>query len=67
MKLLEVTRVKVICSKGRIEKGDRVVLDDAEYAKIIYMIPDAFRVLDADYKEAEEEAPKPKRARKAKE
>lgn len=66
MKLLRVNRIKIVCSKGRIEKGETVVLDDAEYEKIVYMTPDAFEVIDANYSEpvAEETAAeKPKRKR----
>ena len=51
MKLLRIARLKVNTSKGRIEKGETVVLDDAEYNKIIYMTPDAFEVIDDNYVE----------------
>ena len=71
MKLLRVARIKVMTSKGRINKDETVVLDDAEYAKILYMTPDAFEVIDDNYVEPKaaiadqiEVAPKPRRARK---
>ena len=66
MKLLRVNRIKIVCSKGRIEKGETVVLGDAEYEKIVYMTPDAFEVIDANYSEPVAEEPaaeKPKRKR----
>ena len=66
MKLLRVTRIKVMTSKGKILKGDTVVLDDAEVSKITYMTPDAFEVLDENFQEpvaVVDEAPKPKRTR----
>ena len=71
MKLLRVARIKVMTSKGRINKDETVVLDDAEYAKILYMTPDAFEVIDDNYVEPKaviaaptEVAPQPRRARK---
>jgi hypothetical protein len=73
MKLLRVARIKVMTSKGRINKDETVVLDDAECAKILYMTPDAFEVIDDNYVEPKaviaepvEVAPKPRRARKIK-
>ena len=62
MKLLKVTRIKVMTSKGRIEKDETVVLPDDEYSKIVFMTPDAFEVLDDNFVEAP--APKPRRKRK---
>lgn len=51
MKLLRAARIKVNTSKGRIDRGETVVLDDAEYVRISFLSPDAFDVLDADYNE----------------
>ena len=45
LKKLRVRRIKVICSKGRIERGDEVILTNDEYNSIIAMSPDAFDVL----------------------
>jgi len=45
LKRLRVRRIKVICSKGRIERGDEVILTNDEYNSIIAMSPDAFDVL----------------------
>jgi hypothetical protein len=73
MKLLRVSRIKVQTSKGRINKDETVILDDAEYNKIVYMTPDAFEVLEDNYVEPKpviaepvEVAPKPRRARTVK-
>ena len=52
MKLLKVTRIKVITSKGRIERDAEVLLSDEEYESIIISQPDAFEVLD-DVQESE--------------
>jgi|TARA_B100000035_G_scaffold305868_1_gene307210 hypothetical protein len=65
MKKLRIARVKVNTSKGRIYRGDEVILSDEEYQKIIYMTPDAFEVLDDDYKEPV--APKRGRPKKVQE
>jgi len=69
MKLLKVTRIKVITSKGRIERDAEVLLSDEEYESIIISQPDAFEVLDdvqeSEIKPAKKPATKaaPKRAR----
>ena len=65
MKLLKVTRIKVITSKGRIERDAEVLLSDEEYESIIISQPDAFKVLN-DVQESEIKPAKkaePKRAR----
>jgi hypothetical protein len=46
MKKVIVNALKLNCSKGRIEKGETVVLDDAEIAKITKMRPDILTVLE---------------------
>ena len=46
MKKVIVNSIKLICSKGRIEKGETVVLDDAEIAKITKIRPDVLTVLE---------------------
>lgn len=66
MKLLRVARIKVFTSKGRIEKGETVVLDDAEYHKILFLNPDAFEVIDDNFLEPTEVEPKPRRKRTVK-
>jgi len=65
MKLLKVRRIKVITSKGRINRDDEVLLSDAEYENIILMNPDAFDVIDDVQKSEIKPATKaaPKRAR----
>jgi hypothetical protein len=45
MKKVIVNRIKLVCSKGRIEKGDTVVLPDDEVARIIAGRPDIITVL----------------------
>ena len=45
MKEVIVNRIKIKCSKGRIEKGETVVLSDAEIAKITALRPDSITVL----------------------
>ncbi len=45
MKEVVVNRIKIKCSKGRIEKGETVILSDAEIAKIISFRPDSITVL----------------------
>jgi hypothetical protein len=57
MKKLRVTRIKIITSKGRIEKGETVILSDEEYQSIILTKQDAFEVLG----DVEPDAPKPGR------
>ena len=46
MKKVIVNALKLNCSKGRIEKGETVVLDDAEIAKITKIRPDILTVLE---------------------
>lgn len=46
MKKVIVNALKLKCSKGRIEKGDTVVLSDAEIAKITKIRPDILTVLE---------------------
>lgn len=45
MKKVIVNRIKLVCSKGRIEKGDTVILPDEEVARIIAGRPDVITVL----------------------
>jgi hypothetical protein len=45
MKKVIVNRIKLVCSKGRIEKGDTVILPDDEVARIIAGRPDVITVL----------------------
>lgn len=45
MKEVIVNRIKIKCSKGRIEKGETVILSDAEIAKIKSFRPDSITVL----------------------
>jgi hypothetical protein len=45
MKEVIVNRLKIKCSKGRIEKGETVILSDAEIAKICRLRPDSVTVL----------------------
>ena len=45
MKEVIVNRIKIKCSKGRIEKGETVILSDAEVAKIKSFRPDSITVL----------------------
>ncbi len=47
MKEVIVNRLKIKCSKGRIEKGETVILSDAEIAKICALRPDSVTVLRA--------------------
>ena len=44
MKEVIVNRLKIKCSKGRIEKGETVILSDAEIAKICALRPDSVTV-----------------------
>ena len=46
MKKVIVNSLKLNCSKGRIEKGETVVLSDAEIAKITKIRPDILTVLE---------------------
>jgi len=45
MKKVIVNRIKLVCSKGRIEKGETVILPDDEVARIIAGRPDIITVL----------------------
>lgn len=45
MKKVIVNRIKLVCSKGRIEKGDTVILPDDEVARIISGRPDVITIL----------------------
>ncbi len=45
MKEVIVNRLKIKCSKGRVEKGETVILSDAEIAKIRALRPDSITVL----------------------
>ena len=65
MKKVIVNALKMNCSEGRIEKGETVVLSDAEVAKITKMRPDILTVLE-DVKPEPKVAAKPamKTARK---
>jgi len=45
MKKVIVNRIKLICSEGRIEKNDTVVLPDDEVARIIAGRPDIITIL----------------------
>ena len=45
MKKVIVNRIKLVCSKGRIEKGDTVILPDDEVARIIAGRPDIITIL----------------------
>tara|TARA_R110000803_G_scaffold25682_1_gene61371 strand:- start:59 stop:286 length:228 start_codon:yes stop_codon:yes gene_type:complete len=46
MKKVIVNALKLNCSEGRIEKGETVVLSDAEIAKITKIRPDILTVLE---------------------
>lgn len=46
MKKILVNRIKIKCSKGRIEKGETVVLPDAEVQDIINYRADSITVLE---------------------
>jgi hypothetical protein len=52
MKKVIVNRIKLVCSKGRIEKGDTVILPDDEVARIIAGRPDVITVLGDAYEPA---------------
>ncbi len=45
MKEVIVNRIKIKCSKGRIEKGETVILPDDEVAKIQSFRPDSITIL----------------------
>ena len=45
MKEVIVNRIKIKCSKGRIEKDETVVLPDEEVAKIQSFRPDSITIL----------------------
>ena len=59
MKEVYVNRIKIKCSKGRIEKGETVILPDDEVARIVSFRPDAVTILRTV-------APAPKAAAKPK-
>ena len=59
MKKVIVNSIKLICSKGRIEKGETVVLDDAEIARITRIRPDVLTVLEEVIKPERKAASKP--------
>jgi len=61
MKKILVNRIKIKCSKGRIEKGETVVLPDAEVQDIINYRADSITVL-----EDVAEPAKPEKTRKVK-
>jgi hypothetical protein len=46
MKKVIINSLKLNCSEGRIEKGETVVLSDAEIAKITKIRPDILTVLE---------------------
>ena len=60
MKKVIVNRIKLICSKGRIEKGDTVILSDDEVARIIAGRPDVIAVLESIEEAPLKPASKPK-------
>ena len=67
MKEVIVNRIKIKCSKGRIEKGETVILSDEEIAKIMSFRPDSITVLREVVKPAKPAAtPKPRKSRNAK-
>ena len=68
MKEVIVNRIKIKCSKGRIEKGETVILSDAEIAKIKAFRPDSITVLREVVEPPKPtEAPKkPRKSRNAK-
>lgn len=67
MKEVIVNRIKIKCSKGRIEKGETVILSDAEIAKIKAFRPDSITVLREVVEPAKSaETPKPRKSRNAK-
>lgn len=63
MKKILVNRIKIKCSKGRIEKGETVVLPDAEVQDIINYRADSITVLEDV---AEPQPAKPTKTRKLK-
>ena len=76
MKKVIVNRIKLVCSKGRIEKGDTVILPDDEVARIIVGRPDIITILGdvrepahaipATVEAPAETKPKPRKSRNAK-
>ena len=65
MKEVIVNRLKIKCSKGRVEKGETVILSDAEIAKICALRPDSVTVL-RDIKPAAKPTTKTRKPRNAK-
>tara|TARA_R110001632_G_scaffold123859_1_gene236600 strand:- start:62 stop:286 length:225 start_codon:yes stop_codon:yes gene_type:complete len=61
MKEVIVNRLKLKCSKGRIEKGETVILPDAEVAKIMAFRADSITVLRDAPAPAKPAAEKPTR------
>tara|TARA_R110000868_G_scaffold180659_1_gene421319 strand:+ start:1647 stop:1877 length:231 start_codon:yes stop_codon:yes gene_type:complete len=57
MKKVVINSLKLNCSKGRIEKGDTVILSDEEIARITKIRPDVLTILEEIKPE-----PKPKPA-----
>lgn len=67
MKEVIVNRIKIKCSKGRIEKGETVILSDDEIAKIKSFRPDSITVLRDVVEPAKvTPTPKPRKSRNAK-
>lgn len=58
MKEVIVNRIKIICSKGRIERGETVILPDEEVAKIKSLRSDSITVLRDVHCPAKTEAKK---------
>jgi len=61
MKEVLVNRIKIKCSKGRIEKGETVILSDEEIARIRSFRPDSITVLREVKEPAKPEAKTPAR------
>lgn len=64
MKEVIVNRIKIKCSKGRIEKGETVILSDAELARICSFRPDAVTIIRDVVEKPEASPVTPKPARK---
>lgn len=60
MKKVIVNRIKLVCSKGRIEKGETVILPDDEVARITAGRPDIITVLESIEEAPLKPASKPK-------
>lgn len=63
MKEVIVNRIKLKCSKGRVEKGETVILPDDEVARIIAGRPDVITVLRDVPKPTPKTARKPRNAK----